>query len=301
MSKKTAPDAITDADLQLYLSTSSDFAFELSTLKALNDLGLQCFHSGTYEDPVTGKARQFDIQAMSLIKNEQRHRVVMYFAVECKNIRPNAPLVIHCVPRAADEAFIDVVWSERNTEPYAALAPRYGEAVRLREECSPYPVNGLVGKASDQVTRRNGEIVGSDQEIFDKISQSLNSAYELLQRAHYLSKNTGGVSLTVVVPVLVVPVGRLWVVEYDSLGGVSRGPATSSHISYFTHRRWVVTGSKLEGDTTYSLSHLEICDLSALSQVIQRLTSDDRLNFDTIAAERSRNRQRPGAASMAAG
>lgn len=291
MSKKTAPDELTEVDIRLYLSTSSDFAFELGTLKTLTDAGLQCLHSGTYEDPVTGKARQFDIQALKLRESDQGRRVLVYFAIECKNIRLNAPLVIHCVPRTADEAFMDVVWSERNTGPYAAMSPHYGDAVRLREERSPYAVGDPVGKASDQVSRRNGEIVGSDQEVFDKISQSLNSAYELLHRAHYLSKDLGGVSVTAVIPVLVVPAGRLWVVEYDMLGGISRGPVASSHISYFTHRRWVITGSKLEGETTYSLSHLELCDISALPQLINRFGSDARLKFDTVAGERERSRK----------
>ena len=60
---KLLPDPITQSDLEEYLSDYADFSFELRVLKVLTDLKLQCQHGGTYEDPVTGKSREFDIKS----------------------------------------------------------------------------------------------------------------------------------------------------------------------------------------------------------------------------------------------
>jgi hypothetical protein len=37
-------------------------------LKELGDLKLRCQHGGTYDDPVTGKSREFDIRALNQVQ-----------------------------------------------------------------------------------------------------------------------------------------------------------------------------------------------------------------------------------------
>ena len=64
MSKPLSPDPITESDVKRYLNNYSDFSFELQVLKKFVDLGFKCSHSGTYEDPVTSKSRQYDIRAL---------------------------------------------------------------------------------------------------------------------------------------------------------------------------------------------------------------------------------------------
>jgi hypothetical protein len=54
---------ITEKDLDEYLNSESDFAFEMSVLSLLRQMHFTCSHSGTYEDPVTGKIRQYDLRA----------------------------------------------------------------------------------------------------------------------------------------------------------------------------------------------------------------------------------------------
>ena len=60
---KLKNDPIDSTDLVEFLDTSSDFAFELACVKRLSELGYRCQHGGSYVDPVTKKARQFDIRA----------------------------------------------------------------------------------------------------------------------------------------------------------------------------------------------------------------------------------------------
>ena len=61
---KLKNEPISKSDILEYLESSSDFAFEVSVLKKLVALGFVCEHSGTYEDPVTGKTRELGIYAL---------------------------------------------------------------------------------------------------------------------------------------------------------------------------------------------------------------------------------------------
>jgi len=61
---KLKTDSIKKDDLVEYLDSCSDFSFELSVLKMLRESDVDCEHGGLYEDPVTGKSREFDIRAI---------------------------------------------------------------------------------------------------------------------------------------------------------------------------------------------------------------------------------------------
>ena len=91
---KLKNEPIVKSDMLEYLTSYSDFSFELTVLKMLRELELECEHGGHYEDPVTNKSREFDIRA---IKTIEQYRVRL--AIECKNIRENFPILISCVPR----------------------------------------------------------------------------------------------------------------------------------------------------------------------------------------------------------
>lgn len=90
-------DEIIQADIEEYLYDYADFSFELRVLKELNDLGLNCKHSGTYDDPLTGKSREFDIRAVLNTDSKRFH-----LSVECKNIKNHYPLVMHCLKRSSN-------------------------------------------------------------------------------------------------------------------------------------------------------------------------------------------------------
>ena len=101
---KLKNDPITAKDLADFVSGSSDFGFEMAVLARLVEEGFSCSHSGTYRDPVTGKIRQFDIRAFI-----DRGDSTLALAVECKNLRPNNPLLLSAVPRTSAEAFHDIL------------------------------------------------------------------------------------------------------------------------------------------------------------------------------------------------
>jgi hypothetical protein len=54
---------ITASDLKEFVDNNSDFDSEMTVLAGLRSLDFECEHSGTYQDPVSDKIRQFDIRA----------------------------------------------------------------------------------------------------------------------------------------------------------------------------------------------------------------------------------------------
>ena len=175
---KLKPDPITSIDLIEYLDNYSDFSFEIETLKALIQLGFECEHGGTYEDPATQKPREYDIRAIRKIKSK-----FLRLAIECKNLRPNFPLLISCLPRRPEEAFYEISISDRPTtvikdkfgrteyltpEVAARLSPK--KTYRLKHSNSLYPVGEFVGKSCDQVGRakhNDSAIFSDDSGIYD--------------------------------------------------------------------------------------------------------------------------------------
>jgi hypothetical protein len=89
--------------------------------QSIDESDIKCEHGGVYEDPVTEKARQFDIRG--LLELGQINRVRL--AVECKNIRENFPLVVLTVPRSVDESYHEFISSHA-----PAYAPAAGVAAR---------------------------------------------------------------------------------------------------------------------------------------------------------------------------
>lgn len=70
---------ITKDDIEEYLNHYADFSFELRVLKEFVDLRLSCSHSGTYDDPITGKSHEFDIRALL-----QDKFIRVHLSIECK-------------------------------------------------------------------------------------------------------------------------------------------------------------------------------------------------------------------------
>jgi hypothetical protein len=263
-------DEIKQTDIEEYLDNYSDFSFELKVLESLNNQDFQCLHSGTYMDPITGKSREFDIRAVLAGQSMRVH-----LSVECKNIRRNFPLILHCTKRRTSESFhelVQVVGSQPSEMPTASV-----ESSRVTRRClsdSLYPVGEYVAKSADQVGRHvSGEIVATDGGVFDKISQAINSAQELISQAF----EVGGPAHTLICPVLVVPDDTLWQVKYDDNGSRLEPAQQIEQASYFIGKEW--TFDRLVDLITYTLSHLEIVTFSGITKLIERLTDDNMWCF----------------------
>jgi hypothetical protein len=252
---------ITQSDLQRFVENDSDFAFEMQVLAQLRTLGFHSEHSGTYRDPVTDKVRQFDIRAW---KDHGTSTLVL--AVECKNLHQSRPLLISAVPRTPVEAFHDRILLQGG--PVA----RASSIRHVDGTDSAYKPGEMVGKKTDQVGKDDsGELVSDDQATFDKLNQALNSCQGLVQR--FFDKPSVPL-LRVIVPVLAVPSGVLWQVDYSPDGTLQAPPRQVPQATLFVNHGWSVDRGAW-APLTYHLSHIEFVTVDALPSVTDTWLGND--------------------------
>jgi hypothetical protein len=148
---------------------------------------------------------------------------------------------------------------------------------------SLYPKEQFVAKSADQIGKRqdNDEITSTDGEVFDKISQAINSSIDLISEAHYLDTDVSPVYLTLVCPVLVIPDLSLWQAKYSDDGAQIGEPEHINHVSYYVGKGWTVE-DKLN-PLHYTLSHLEIVTYSEIQNFVEKYLGDYiNLCFDVI-------------------
>jgi hypothetical protein len=280
---------IEKTDIEEYAENYSDFSFELKVLSELTRLGFTCQHSGVYEDPVTEKIREFDIKAYirvgqdeynyqqlstedilprrstsskKIVTIKREHEIQL--AVECKNLGNNYPLVVHCVPRERTESFLEVFYSCYHTGGIAPIFPtERAKIYRLTSRQNFYIEGELVAKSRAQVGRDNNGIKSNDGEVFDKISQAINSAHDLVNDCYFKGEETQEY-YTYIIPVLVIPDGKLWQISYDRNGKSIGEPEQITAISHYIGQPWTV-------EVTYTISHLEIVTLSGLENFVRKL------------------------------
>ncbi|MGB9455953.1 MAG: hypothetical protein WCB12_07925 [Bryobacteraceae bacterium] len=247
---KLKPDPISAQDLADFVADESDFAFEMQVLRLLRAAGFNCSHSGTYRDPVTDKIRQFDIRAVK----SQRYGTLA-LAVECKNIRPSNPILLSAVPRTEPEAFHSLLVLHQSTNySYCEVQLRSGSQSRYRP-------GEMVGKRTDQVGRDTSEaLVSNDEAAFEKLNQAVNSCQELVRQ--YADERFEPLRRAIV-PVLVVPAGLLWQVDYDEDGAVAIAPRRVGSATLFYDHAWS-TMPRGQGLISYRISHVEFVTAETL-------------------------------------
>ncbi|MCB2214249.1 hypothetical protein KQH50_02520 [bacterium] len=271
MSKKLKHDPIKKSDCEEYLNNNSDFSFELQTLKKFVDLGLKCSHGGTYEDPLTNKTRQFDIRALL-----QNNFFRVHLSIECKNLRDYFPLIVHCLKRRKNESYNELIHTfvprnpTQRTGPITLPLPSvFMENCRIMRdyEHGLYHEEEFVAKAVDQIgLDMNGDITSYDREVFDKITQAINSSVDLISEAPFLNTDNFPFYYTFVCPVLIVPDDSVWQVNYSGEGEQLGEPQKVRHVPYFIGKEWLIDGGLQS--VTYSISHLEIITFSEINYFV---------------------------------
>lgn len=276
-----------DAILQ-YLAENDDFAFEVRCLRELRQRQLKVFHAGTYSDPVTNKNRQFDFR---LELDQGLFRVAI--ALECKNLRPNFPLLISRLPRLEQEAFHQLLiptadepevsdfFGRLRRNPRKILFP--SETVSLQAPHCPYAEGEMVGKSTVQIGRQvSGELHGDDSEVYEKWAQAVSSAYGLIEDAvHSFSESVESIMAYFILPVVVVPNHMLWVIDYSTAGDILDEPKTTDETAFFlNYSPW-----KMSQFFSYTISHLHFVTVTGLSLLLDRLLRDSQYISKIFPAE----------------
>lgn len=254
---KLRNERISAEDLQAFVESKADFAFEMRVLRRFEQLGYSCAHGGTYRDPITKKTRQFDIRAWRADAEAAR----LGTAAECKYIGANFSLLVHAVPRKPGEGFHELIVVDHRHSAGHSIEHIAGNSSRYKSDVP-------VGKRLDQVGRNPaGELFGSDQDVFEKVSQSANSTFDLTDS---VARDNAGPRLYAIVPLLVVPDERLWQVDYSSDGKQQGPPREVESTAVFLDKVWSFRylGG---GFFNYRLSHYEITTLGGLKETLTRL------------------------------
>lgn len=239
---KLREEAINLQDIQEYITAHSDFGFELSILKKLRELGLECRHGGYYKDPVTKKSREFDIRAMITI---DRFRVRL--AIECKNLKPYFPLLVSCVPREPAESYHEVARTgDPKNDPNVIPNSLYfrSSIYRIQNRFSIYRSGEPVGKCISQIGRtKDKEISYNDAEVYEKLGQCLASADELVSEMYWDGDGEKYYYFTTIIPILVVPNQMLWSVSYDADGAIASKPEQVERSQCYIGKPYIIDNS----------------------------------------------------------
>lgn len=136
--------------------------------------------------------------------------------MECKNIGESFPLLVTCVPRHEDESFHEIAIVgeiEQGSQAHGMYESR-AHIVKLRDHNSMYRSRSPVGKDLAQVGREataSKSIYSASKEIYEKWSQGLSSAHDLITASYWegASEGPGNIAYVAVLPIVVVPDGCL--------------------------------------------------------------------------------------------
>jgi hypothetical protein len=264
--QKRDSEPINAADIKSYLDDADDFQFEIDVLRACHGGGLITFHGGSYEDPATKKNRQFDIRSQVT-----RGVCTLKLAIECKNLHADFPLLVSRMPRRDDESYHEVLLSSA-AKYRKFLIDRGRASADHRRVKGLFRPKDLVGKATVQVGRkRTGEFIANDAEVFEKWSQAIGSAHDLIAASrvdHQLVASASAAS--VVFPILVVGDGALWAIDYSAEGSRLGGPHLVNECSIYLGKAVATAG------VDYNISHLQIFTKTAFDGYLNRITVNDK-------------------------
>jgi hypothetical protein len=270
--------AIASNDIKQIIATEDDFAYEMRVGRVLRGyLGSQTLQGGTYADPVSGKARQFDFRWLY-----QSGEFGLSLAIECKNVNPDSPVVISGRKRNESEAFHELVESRkggrfRTNSGDIFLDVSAARVIRrITGNRSVYFPEAFVGKSLLQLKKKEGKYSRTrDTEVYEKWSQALASAVDLVQAAgRNATLATNQHVFTFVLPVVVLPDDSLWKIEYDINGKIIQDPQPANEIEFFVGHKALPPVELGDSTDPYVFSHLHFVTPAGFAALLLRITSD---------------------------
>jgi hypothetical protein len=266
---------ITEQDVKDYLAnTGDDFRLELEVYNICKSYGFQASHGGTYQDPATKKTRQYDIRAWRM---RERDRLMVHFAIECKCLKPFFPLLVYQTPKTESEDYHEIVFSYEPSDPSLHVTPT-ARNERFNGKYSLYRDTKFVGKSTVQVgkTEQKKEFTGDDSEVFDKWSQALSSANDLIsQSAHFREEYKTKWFFAATVPILVVPDDMLWTANFSEDGVQIGAPKQSPETKIYIGKDYWQPGG-----ISYTISYLHVYTVKAFKKFIRSFPGEDNPNLD---------------------
>jgi hypothetical protein len=239
------------SDLIKQLVTAGDsFGFEMrvgSILRTAATAEIQ--HSGTYRSyGINQPHRQFDFRFIT-------HNVdkTIIAAIECKNFAEVSPLVICGSARSIAESYIDILKSDWfEISQHGRVKHEIAGLARSVNPCALYPVGEFVGKSTirpepcskdKELVQGSGYKLTGDSDVYEKWNQAVVHSAFHLDNALYSCASASRPIWTAAIPIVVVPDGRLWTIQYDDNGKIIHGPTVVDQATLFVGVKNSVMGS----------------------------------------------------------
>lgn len=238
----------------------------------------QLQHGGGYRDPQTHKTREFDFRWVF-----RRYETALSFAIECKNVSEDSPVIISGSNRAKREATHDLVESRAAGLFQAATGQAYldvpaaGVIRNVPVDESIYPSEAFVGRNILQL--KPGKKVGSyttarDSDLYEKWYQALSSAFDLvtvaMRYANYDQKHV----FTLILPIVVLPSNTLWRAHYSETGELMSDPEKVDECELFVGRPIAPPIEIGDFEEPYTFSHLHFFTTDGFIQFLLKATQD---------------------------
>jgi hypothetical protein len=295
------------------LAKEDGFGFEMKILRDLRRLNARRLrHGETYVDYRTGVERHFDFQCE--IRTSVRR---LFLAIECKNLFENSPAVVCGQKRIKTEAIHDVIFSGQGILQGKQRQVFDGAVSEVLRKTSSefYPCGEFVGKSvfrptppdvKDAKPQQIEEVrkktnmgftakSASGEKGYDQWNQAVGSAASMALNLFDNPKRENVAGLyTVVLPIVAVPDGTLWEIEFDEEGENATPARQVDHTTLFRDHR--VPRKQQYGTPHYrevTLSHVHFFTAAGLRAWIAAIPNDalawERvINADLIADVKER-------------
>jgi hypothetical protein len=287
------PKPIEVSDLIDFLEIESSFAFEMQVRELFASRRLRYKHGGSYDDPHTRTPRQFDLRA-DLNCSSYNVSVRILLAIECKSLSEYGPLLVYRSPRSVYEAGHQIIahtCGDRNK--IDRLMNRYMHIPYFVDTDGPFPEKlvlvvptiqsrykprDYVGKSIDVVSRDGSgrKFKSGDGEVYGRWTQALQSGASILDSLVELRSPGQSIAFTWVLPILVIPDDRLFVVDFNDAGTRVHDPQKADRTSFYVDYHLPIydyDGPSLK------FGHFEIMTYSALREFIEGVTGEESKAF----------------------
>ena len=225
-------------------------------------------HGGTYEDQVTGKTRQFDYRCQ-IVRGRDSSKSI-FLAAECKNLKPDLPLVVCGRPRTSEESYHVFIGRGDDGKSFLRKVDGFN---------SIYKPDDFVGKNLLRLKKKDNRLCADgDSEIYDKWSQALASSHDLAFGAVY--NNPPPKSCAFVLPLVVVPDDSLWTVCYKDDGALDGDPKQVNQCEFYVDQKLLI-------GLPFVLTHIHFVTLKGLSHMLSNFVAAGSRTWDTIFSKAS--------------
>jgi hypothetical protein len=259
---------LTPKSLLAAIERDDDFAFEMAVSRNLHRLkSIRIHHGGTYSDPVERKPRQFDFRC-ELWDDATPDRAK--FAIEVKNLSSESPLVISGIRRPSTDSRHQWIVSDCSLGILNAAVGICSSNSRI------YPAGVFTGKSLGRygIGPRNKSggsdlLKTSDEDIYKRWSQALASAYDLCESSARVAAGSGIKYMrTAIIPVVVVPDGTLWKIEYTDEGQRLGFPEPSNLLEFYVNHSQTIAHPAIGAPMAFTFTHLHFVTLTGLTSLM---------------------------------